>query len=103
MARTATLFSLSTAVPSERHDDAVERRVAVHEVDALGGDPDSAVHLYQVMECGPRAQPLALAAIFDHHELRAHGAGVDVAVLDQDIGNDAGGAGARLLRIDPRA
>src|SRR4029077_18736793 len=54
-------------------------------------------------ESGPREQPLALPPVFDHDELRAHGAGVGAALLDRDIADDAAGARTRLLRIDARA
>jgi hypothetical protein len=53
---------------SKRNRDAVERRVAIDEVDALPGDHDAAVVLHQAVKGGAAEQPLLLAAVFDHHE-----------------------------------
>ena len=61
---------------SKRNRDAIQRRVAIDEVDALPGDHDAAVGLHQAMQRGAAEQALLLAAIFDHHEFGAHGAGV---------------------------
>src|SRR5215510_15815035 len=50
---------------SKRHDDAVERRVAIDQVHPLRGDEDAAVDLQQAMEGGAGEQPLAVATVFD--------------------------------------
>src|SRR5262249_59638383 len=84
---------------SKRHDDAVERRVAIDQVHPLRRDQDGAVGLHQAVEGGAGEQPLAVATVFDHEELRAHGAGIVAAVLDRHVADDAAGARARLLRI----
>src|SRR5919109_545682 len=51
---------------SKRHDDAVERRVAIEQVYALRGDQNEAVALDQAMECGTGEQPLRLTTVLDH-------------------------------------
>ena len=53
---------------SKRNSDAVERRVAIDEVDALPGDHDAAVRLHQPVQRGAAEDALLLAPVFDHHE-----------------------------------
>src|SRR5262249_21313648 len=53
---------------SKRDGDAVERRVAIDEIDAFPGAHDAAVRLHQPVQRGAREYPLLLAAIFNHHE-----------------------------------
>src|ERR1700729_1076139 len=88
---------------SKRNGDAVERRVAIDEVDALPGDHDAGAGPHQAVQRGAAEDALLLAPVFDHQEFRAHGAGIRRRLFDGDVGDDAARAGARLLRIHARA
>ena len=57
---------------SKWNGDAVERRIAIDEIDALRGDHDAAVRLHQPMSARAAENTLLFAPEFDHHELRAH-------------------------------
>ena len=67
---------------SKRLGDAIQRRVAIDQIDALPGDADGAVDLHQAMPCGAGEQPLLLAPVFDHQEFRAHRGGAAFGILD---------------------
>src|SRR6266404_909624 len=60
---------------SKRLRDAIQRRVAIDQINALPGDADGAVELHQPVPRSAGEQPLRLAPIFDHQEFRADGGG----------------------------
>src|SRR5262249_51043999 len=89
----------------ERHQQPLERRIAVHQIDPLPRDANVVARPDEAMEARARIRGLRVAPVLQQLEFRAARARLTVVrrLLDRHVGDDATGARARLLRIDARA